>query len=138
MAGTIIRSLSTALADRVYVEIDGSQYGLRQPMEFELVDLNRLQRMQREVQAGIDETTTAGSAELHAMLDECARMVLIDCPDDVHARLRDMHRLAIISSFSQAAEKPEYTERATEQMTSTRGSRRSAASTEAMSTIGQG
>jgi hypothetical protein len=47
-----------------------------------------------------EESSEAEEKELSAGLDEVARMVLIDVPDDVHQRLGDVNRMYIFGLFT--------------------------------------
>lgn len=92
------------LIERPSIAIDGALFALRTPDDLSLVEHHRYARlagrldvlMQRAIQAPEDAET---ERELTATLDQMGRIVL-DAPDVVHARLKDTHRLAIVTAFT--------------------------------------
>jgi hypothetical protein len=88
---------------RPTVVIDGTAYGLRSADEFSVVDYHRLGRRGRRLDvlmAKDDELTPEEEVELSSLMDMICRQIL-DAPDDVHAKLRDLHRLSICRTFTQ-------------------------------------
>ena len=91
----------TTLVERPFIRIDGQRYDLVDARELSPLDFHRLMRKLGEIQA-IDPTT-ADEAELTRLAklwDELCRSILI-APDEIHARLKDHHRTAIIRAFTQ-------------------------------------
>lgn len=94
-----ILNLSTTPKPRPQVVIDGESYGLRRPEELSLRD--HLDAIRRGY--GLDalvrvERSPAGDAALAAELTALATLVL-DAPADLIARLHEVDRLAIITTY---------------------------------------
>ncbi len=90
----------TTLVERPFIRIDGESYDLFDPGEMSPLQFHRIMLKAEELQS-ID-STAAGEPELERvakLLDDLCRLVLI-APDEVHARLKDRHRRAVLASFS--------------------------------------
>jgi len=99
-----VLDLST-LVDRPFIRIDGTNYDIRHPDEFSLVQQLRQQRQAERVmllvQAMVEkQASTADEEEYVSILDQSCRAVLI-APDAIHEKLRDDHRLAIVKAFTE-------------------------------------
>jgi len=93
-----ILDLSTLIADRRPIRIDGATYHLRAPDELTLAEQHRFTRWGGEIEAlGKDPDR---DAELQALLPEVSRAALADVPDDVHAKLLPGHHLSIVEVFT--------------------------------------
>jgi hypothetical protein len=95
----------TTLYERDTIRIDGTPYELRSPAEFTILEYLRIGKRGQALQAlqgKFGEITEDEVAQLSSALDEACRLVLI-APDEVHAKLRDHHRQAIIGAFTDAA-----------------------------------
>lgn len=74
---------------------DGVDYELRNPGELTLLERVKVSKQAPALASFGDENAVA---ELSKVLDEVCRIVLI-APDDMHARLTDHMRLAIVLAF---------------------------------------
>ena len=92
-------------AERHVVTVDGEQYELRNPGELSLVAYYRLGKKGDELNALLEvaELTDDQVKSLDRTLDELCRMVL-DAPDDVHRRLKDLHKLQVVTAFNELPE----------------------------------
>jgi hypothetical protein len=91
----------TTLVERPFISIDGQKYELVTAGEMSPLDFHRLMRRIQEIQAV--EPSTAGEPELvrvAKLWDELCRSVLL-APDDIHTKLKDHHRTAILRAFTQ-------------------------------------
>jgi hypothetical protein len=105
-----VLDLST-LVERPIITIDKKPYELRHPDELSIIERMRVAKLSDRVLAltnaiiaapedgdglGISE---AEEVELVTKADQVCRALLL-APDDIHARLRDEHRIAIAQAFS--------------------------------------
>jgi len=91
----------TTLVERPFIRIDGEKYDLVTAGEMSPLDFHRLMRRIQEIQAV--DPSTAGEPELvrvAKLWDELCRSVLL-APDDIHVRLKDHHRTAILRAFTE-------------------------------------
>ncbi|MGD9906429.1 MAG: hypothetical protein AB7U83_23420 [Vicinamibacterales bacterium] len=85
--------------DLSYVRIDGADYALMHPVLFGLAEHVRLIRDGERVdRLSATAETDAERAELSQLLDAIVRRI-VKAPDDVHQRLVDPHRLAIVAAY---------------------------------------
>lgn len=91
-----------SLTSTAHVRIDGELYSLRSVMELPLIPAQRLETHARRIGQILAQDATAPDDEALAsrLLDDSCRIVL-DAPPEVHARLTDTLRLAILNAFSQ-------------------------------------
>lgn len=88
------------LVERPTIRVNGELYGLRDPDEVNLLEMERLKRLGEKVDVlGKDNISEAEIEEALKALDIACRMVL-DAPDDVHRKLRDSHRMQILKVFT--------------------------------------
>lgn len=83
------------------VAIDGTLYNLVNPGELSILDYHRISKRGQRAQELMDknaELTDAEVRELTELLDSLCRMIL-DAPDELHGRLRDTHRLQVVTVF---------------------------------------
>lgn len=92
--------LST-FTERPTIIIDGEQYELHNPEEFSVLDYQRIASDGRKLARLIDadELDEEQAVELRTVLDRTTRRLLI-APEEVHAKLGDMHRVAIARAFT--------------------------------------
>lgn len=103
---TQLLDLSTVDPERPLVAIDGVSYEMQLPDDFGLVELARLQRLQRKVADIMGHTDDLSDGDVQSMaaaLDGFATLVLPSVPTDVRAKLRDAQKMAIIEAFRKAA-----------------------------------
>lgn len=83
------------------VEIDGQTYGMRIRSEMDVLEIAELGRQGRRLEeiSKNPEFTEADAAELSAIVAGFCRRLLPDAPDEVLAKLKDGHRLAIVETF---------------------------------------
>jgi hypothetical protein len=95
----------STLVDRPRVVIDGESYELKHPGEFSIVEQMRMMRQAKRIMVLVDrlmgdaEPTEAEECEYTTLSEASCRRVLI-APDDVHAKLREPHRVAIVQAFT--------------------------------------
>lgn len=108
MAREVLTIDTLEKADQPYVVIDGTKFimvdredwGLRESAQFAV-----LQRRFKEVndRPGFDEVKMK---ELASVVDDMIKAVLPTMKDDVLAKLKDRHKLAIINAFNGGASRP--------------------------------
>src|SRR5688500_16166781 len=100
MAAHSVLDLST-LVDPTHAQIDGAFYVLRHPESLSLFQLKRVETYMPRIGALLqqDHNTAEEEAEVARLLDVVCRDVL-DAPPEVHARLSDVQRLAIVDAFT--------------------------------------
>jgi hypothetical protein len=98
---TPVLNLDT-IADRPLIAIDGIAYPLRATDEFSIVEYRThvVQAQRFSVLLNQAELSPAEEVELSFLLDTYARRVL-SAPGEVHAKLSDTQRLAIVGTFAQ-------------------------------------
>lgn len=91
----------TTLAQAQHVRIDGRAYPLRHPEALSLIQAKRIERAGPRIGGLLQqpELTEEEQREVSHLLEASCRDVL-DAPNEVHVLLSDMHRLAIIETFS--------------------------------------
>lgn len=97
-----VLTIDLAETVRPAVGIDGGSYGLRAADEFSIAEFHKLGRLGRRLDALMAlETalTDAQQQEVSTVLDTICQQVL-DAPPEVHAKLRDLHRLRICRTFT--------------------------------------
>ncbi len=98
MAADPILDLSTLIADRPPLRIDGTTYHLKSPDELTLAESHKFTKWGKELEAlGKDPDRTA---ELEALLKVVAAAALADVPPDVRQRLLPSHNVAIVEVFT--------------------------------------
>lgn len=102
--------ISTLEPDRLSIGIDGRLYYLRAREDFGLRELVKLQALYSQIltQSSNAEPDEETIEELSAALDKFCRLLIMDCPDEIHDKMQDQHRLAIAQAFTLAigAESP--------------------------------
>jgi hypothetical protein len=98
----LLLNITTVTAPPAVIAIDGARYPL---LSAEALPLASIQRLQRDAPRlghllQIDEKTPDEATETGQLLRAVCALVL-DAPADVHARLTDVHRVAIVHSFTQ-------------------------------------
>ncbi len=95
------------LTERYTVMVDGEPYELRNPGELSLTAYHNLGKKSDELSKLLDvpdsEFTGEQVAELDRTLDYLCRAVL-EAPDDVHKKLKDLHKLQVIQTFNELPE----------------------------------
>ena len=95
------------LTERYVVTVDGKSYELRNPGELSLTAYHNLGKKSDELSKLLDvpdgEFTDEQVAELDRTLDYLCRAVL-EAPDEVHKRLKDLHKLQVIQTFNELPE----------------------------------
>jgi hypothetical protein len=101
MATTPLLDLKTQ-AETAVIEIDGSQYPLLSAMQLPLAPYMRTESRSAQLYALIEKTdrTADDDATMSRLMDQCCRDVL-GAPDEVHAKLTDVQRLAVLNVFGQ-------------------------------------
>lgn len=94
-----VLSLDTFVEHRV-VRIDGKDYDLVNAGELSVLENHRLAKRAARAKELVEAEDEAQVAELGAVLDWLCRLVL-RAPDEVHQRLTETHRLAIVQTFTQ-------------------------------------
>lgn len=89
---------------RVYVEIDGKDWPFVDVTELSLQQLTRIQVWQSGIRASVDtdDESDEEAAKFSATLDKIVHVLLPSLSEGLHKRLRDFHRLNIISAFTVA------------------------------------
>ena len=99
-------SLDT-LTERYVVTVDGESYELRNPGELSLTSYYMLGKKGEELNELLEvpeaEFTDEQVASLDRTLDFLCRAVL-DAPDEVHKKLKDLHKLQVIQAFNELPE----------------------------------
>ena len=105
--GKLLLNLSTAF-DRPVIRIDGVDYPLLERGDLGIVDQMRLWQMYGRVAQirakSPDDIAETDGAVIGAALDTVLQIILPDVPNEVLERLREPQKLAILESFTQAAE----------------------------------
>ncbi len=95
------------LTERYVVKVDGESYELRNPGELSLVAYHKLGKKSDELNKLLNvpegQVTDVQVGELDRILDFLCRQVL-DAPDEVHKRLKDLHKLQVIQTFNELPE----------------------------------
>lgn len=88
--------------DRQFVRIDGEPFDIRNHDELSLVDYRRVERWGRQLDVlwALDEPTKEQEQQISHLLDLICQKV-IDAPAEVHAKLTDIHRMAIAKAFTE-------------------------------------
>lgn len=101
---TKILEINTLIPERLAIDIDGKLYEIRDKNEFGIENIVRLNSLHKEVTAiqSAEDLTEEDAVNLSTAMDKFCRLLLIDCPDEVHSKLKDHHRLAIFQVFQGA------------------------------------
>jgi fatty acid/phospholipid biosynthesis enzyme len=99
--------IATITAPAAAVSIDGERYALLSVAALPLASIQRIQRDGPRLGEllKIEEKTPNQTTETSQLLRSVCELVL-EAPADVHARLSDVHRVAIIHSFMQLQSTP--------------------------------
>ena len=89
------------LVDRRTVVIDGTPYDLLNAGEMSILDYHRIGKMGAKVEEmmNADDLDEAQVVILKKTLDALCRALLV-APDEVHVKLSDNHRLAVVGVFT--------------------------------------
>jgi hypothetical protein len=91
------------LITRPQVIIDGQPFEMIAEAEMSIVERQRQAARGRRIMALMSKDTTPltdkEEAELTRLLDEACRAMLVDVPEELYAKLRDGHRLALVEAF---------------------------------------
>jgi len=92
----------TSVLDRPFITFDGVRCELRQPEEFSVVDYQKLSRKGKRLDLLMNggDLSDDEERELGGLMSAIVKTILI-AGDDVHAKLNDVHRLAIVRTFMQ-------------------------------------
>lgn len=93
-----ILDLSTLIADRPPIRIDGKVHHLFSPEELSLAESHKFGRWGKELEALGKEADKLD--ELEALLRIVSRAALADVPDDVFGRLSPSQHLSIVEVFT--------------------------------------
>ena len=97
-------SVTTATETTATISIDGAEYDLVDAQDLDLKDALWLAKAGREIKAAAEEELSDAAIErLDQVLDRMVRVVLPTLPDEVFAKLRSKHKLAITEAFTGAA-----------------------------------
>lgn len=98
MAAPVL-DLST-LIDQPCVRIDEATYTLRHPDAMALLQVKRLEKQSMRIGDLLqqDELTAEEEADVARLLNATCREVL-EAPDEIHAQLKDLQRIAILDAF---------------------------------------
>ncbi len=97
MAADPILDLSTLIADRPAIRIDGQTFHLKSPDEMTLAESFQFSRWGKQ----LDELGAAERIDdVQALLPTVCRAALADVPEDVQARLSASQRMAIAEVFT--------------------------------------
>ena len=95
------------LTERYDVKVDGESYELRNPGELSLTTYHKLGKKGDELSALLEVPDNEFSDEqveaLDQTLDFLCRAVLV-APDEVHKKLKDLHKLQVIQTFNELPE----------------------------------
>lgn len=96
-----LRELSTR-AEPDTITIDGVAYELADAGAFSTLESSRMRTLGRRVAAlgGKDDLTEDEARECDAAIDAIFRLIAASVPDEVVARLRSSHKLAVIEAFT--------------------------------------
>jgi hypothetical protein len=89
------------LTTRPIIRIDGAPYEMRVPEELSIVDYHRLSRQGQRLDGLMSAPTLRPEEEqeLATILDKLCHTIL-EAPEATHAKLGDIHRLAIARTFT--------------------------------------
>lgn len=93
-----ILDLSTLIADRPPIRIDGATYHIRAPDELTLAESHQFTRWGKEVEALSKDRDRL--PELETLLRVIARAAVADVPDEVFGRLSPSQHLSIVELFT--------------------------------------
>ena len=97
-------SISTAAPKRKRISIDDAEYELATTDDLELKESLVLGQAGKRVQKCMQgEISDAGVEEIQTLLDQVVRRVVIALPEEVFAKLRSVHKVAIMEAFNEAA-----------------------------------
>lgn len=95
--------IETEMPERPIIAIDKKPYQLATPHDLDLEmqclvvrTMNRSLWMDSDTAADV---TDEQIASLAADIERCARALLLDCPEEVYAKLSSEHKTAVVSSF---------------------------------------
>lgn len=101
-----ILELSTLTPDRLAVNIDGKLYEIKDRSEIGVENLVTLQSLYNEIERlrnySADELDEEVGRVLSFQMDKLCRLLLMNCPEEIHRKLQDSHRLSIFMAFQQA------------------------------------
>ena len=105
-----ILDISTAPAEVLHVSLDGKLYELTHPRAMRMGDMVRVEALRRallslQILDDAQTLTPEQEATIESTLDQIVR-VLLKAPDDVHARLGDAIRLAIVGKYVELKDTP--------------------------------
>jgi hypothetical protein len=95
--------LTISDVERDVVTLFGTEYELANCADLSAVDIQKFQRKGKRLDELIRadrDLTEAEETELVGLLDSICRRVLV-APDELHARLRDVHRIQVAALFFQ-------------------------------------
>lgn len=91
-----VLALSTTEFDRPFLTVDGEHYDMRAPDEVTVA-------MQMEIKEIVDAATASGEVDNpqlnDATLNKQVRVLMVDMPDEVVARLTPVQKLKILRAF---------------------------------------
>ena len=102
-----VLAISTAV-DRQHVDIDGRAYDLATAEDMTLRDQMWLGRAGKQIKDSMtgspaDAITDEQLGEIEDLMNRVVRMALPSLPNEVFARLRDRHKIALAMAFMSAA-----------------------------------
>ncbi|MPZ49689.1 MAG: hypothetical protein GEU75_10410 [Dehalococcoidia bacterium] len=144
-----ILNLETLNPERLQITIDGKAYEINAVEDLGIEPMLQVQDLHRRyidlVTIGATpghEYTVEEGAAISLAMDQMCRILIRDCSEEVHARLQDNHRIAILSAFKEATGQslppvqPPAPNRAARRSIGVKPSPRSSASTAASPTAG--
>lgn len=91
------------IVEQPLVVIDGQPYPMLTEDDLSIVAVHRLRKQGQELQRLLDAAAADQSDELDDQVKTLLAVMcrkLVQAPDDVHAKLKENHRLLIIEAFS--------------------------------------
>jgi len=99
-----ILNIDTLTPDRLRINIDGREYELVDRDDLGLEEIVKLNKLSTDITRlqNLDEFTPEDARELSMHLEALCRLLILDCPEEVHARMKDRHRVALFQAFDTA------------------------------------
>jgi len=99
----VVVSVETTTETSATVSIDGVEYALVDAQDLELRDALWLAKAGRDIQEAGEDLSDEHIERLSRVLDRMVRVVLPTLKDEVFAKLKSKHKLAIAGAFTEAA-----------------------------------
>lgn len=97
--------ISTEVGEKCQVIIDGNAFDMQDPEHMELKEFLRIANTGKKISELLlrDDITDEDEKKLEKLVDDIVRELLPEVPAELHAKLNDIQKLAIMNFFSRAA-----------------------------------